>query len=60
MSSTIKLQKGDEKSKKLFNSACRLLGLFNQSKDEWDHIKKMNYDISEELILKKIRRKNKC
>ena len=48
-------KKGDEKSKKNFNSACRLIGLFNLSKDEWDKFKKSNSNISEELILKKIK-----
>ena len=46
--------KGDEKSKKNFNSACRLIGLFNQSKDEWDKFKKSKSNISEEFILNKI------
>jgi len=47
-------KKGDEKSKKNFNSACRLIGLFNQSKNEWDKFKKSNSDISEEFIINKI------
>ena len=47
-------KKGDEKSKKKFNSACRLIGLFNLSKDEWDKFKKLNSNISEEFILNKI------
>ena len=46
--------KGDDKSKKLFNSACKLIGLFDLNKNEWESIKKTNTDISEELILKKI------
>ena len=46
--------KGDDKSKKLFNSACKLLGLFDLNKNEWEILKKTNTDISEELILKKI------
>ncbi len=47
-------KKGDKKSKKKFNSACRLIGLFNQSKDEWDKFKRSNSKISEEFILNKI------
>ena len=47
-------KKGDEKSKKNFNSACRLIGLFNQSKNEWDKFKKSNSNVSEEFILNKI------
>ncbi len=47
-------KKGDKKSKKNFNSACRLIGLFNQSKNEWDKFKKSNSNVSEEFILNKI------
>jgi cysteinyl-tRNA synthetase len=50
-------QKGDNKSKKLFNSSCRLLGLFDISKDEWESFKKSKYKISEEVILKKIKQR---
>ena len=39
--------KGDEKSKKTFNSACKLLGLFDLDKNQWDDFKKSNTDISE-------------
>ena len=46
--------KGDNKSKKLFNSACKLIGLFDLNKNEWESLKKTNTDISEDLILKKI------
>ena len=47
-------KKGDSKSKKSFNSACKLLGLFDLNKNQWDDFKKLNTDISETLILKKI------
>ena len=47
-------KKGDEKSKKNFNSACRLIGLFNQSQNEWDKFKKSHSNVSEEFILNKI------
>ena len=47
-------KKGNKKSKKNFNGACRLIGLFNLSKDEWDKFKKSNSNISEEFILNKI------
>ena len=46
--------KGDDKSKKLFNSACKLIGLFDLNKNEWERLKKTNTDISEDLIIKKI------
>ena len=45
---------GDSESKKIFNGACRLLGLFDLNKNEWDDYKKSNTDISEILILQKI------
>ena len=32
--------KGDAKSKKSFNSACKLLGLFDLDKKQWDNFKK--------------------
>ena len=47
-------KKGNEKSKKNFNSACRLIGLFNLSKEKWDEFKKSNSKLSEEFILSKI------
>jgi len=50
--------KGDEKSKTLFNNACKLLGLFNINKDQWEDFKRSNIDISEELILKMINERN--
>ena len=46
--------KGDTKSKKLFNSACKLLGLFDFDKKKWDDFKKSNTDVSESFILQKI------
>ena len=46
--------KGNKKSKTLFNNACRLLGLFNVSKSQWEDFKKLNKNISEEFIVKKI------
>ena len=46
--------KGDKKSKKLFNNACKLLGLFDLDKKQWDDFKKSNADISETLIIQKI------
>ena len=46
--------KGDAKSKKIFNSACKLLGFFDLNKNEWDEFKKSNTDISETFISQKI------
>ena len=50
-----KANKGDEKSKNLFNSACKLIGLFDLNKKEWENLKNTNKNISEDLILKKIK-----
>ena len=36
----VSAKKGDEQSKKSFNSACKLIGLFNLNKDEWEKFKK--------------------
>ncbi len=47
--------RGDEKSKKFFNSACKLIGLFDLTKNEWEELKKVDKDISEEFIEKKIK-----
>jgi len=47
--------KGDEKSKKFFNSACKLIGLFDLTKNEWEELKKVDKDISKEFIEKKIK-----
>ena len=52
--------KGDKKNKILFNNACRLLGLFNVDKNQWENFKKSNADISENFILKKIKERNKA
>ena len=55
-----KASNGDDKSKKIFNNACKLLGLFNLSKKEWDNFKKSNTDISEKLILQKINERSEA
>jgi cysteinyl-tRNA synthetase len=47
-------KKGDIKTKKIFNSACKIIGLFDLNKNEWENLKKANKDISETFILKKI------
>ena len=52
--------KGDNKSKNLFNSACRILGLFNIDKQEWNNLKKEKSKISEEQIKKRINERLKA
>ncbi len=51
---------GDRKSKSLFNNACKLIGLFNISKEKWENLKKSNIKISEDYILKKISERTKA
>ena len=51
---------GDKKSKLLFNNACKLIGLFNNSKQEWENLKKSNIKVSEDHILKKIAERTKA
>ncbi len=53
-------QKGDKKSKNLFNSACRLLGLFNLNKNDWINLKAKNANVSEDFILNKINERIKA
>ena len=50
--------KGDKKSKKLFNSACKLIGLFDLTKEEWEELKKVNQNISDDFIEKKIKERS--
>ncbi len=52
--------KGNDEKKMRFNQACRLLGLFNVSKNEWESFKKRNISISEKYILEKIEERNKA
>ena len=52
--------KGDGKSKNLFNIACRLIGLFDLDKTEWNNFKKSKHKISEETIIKKINERIKA
>ena len=46
--------KGDDQSKKTFNNACKLLGLFDIDKKHWDEFKRSNTDVTETFILQKI------
>jgi cysteinyl-tRNA synthetase len=52
--------KGDKKSKILFNNACKLLGLFNINKNQWEDFKKVNKNISEEFILRMINERDQA
>ncbi len=55
-----KAKKGDQKSKNLFNSACRFIGLFNVDINQWNTFKKKKIKISEEFILNKIKERLKA
>ena len=55
-----KAKDGNKKDKELFTTACNFIGLLNQSKDEWNSLKKKNLRLSEEDILSKINRRNEA
>ena len=46
--------KGNEETKLKFNQACKLIGLFNMNKKDWDSLKKRKINVSESYIYKKI------
>ena len=46
--------KGDNKKKESFNSACRLIGIFSDDKENWEKYKKKSVKVSEKFIVKKI------
>ena len=48
----------EKKSK--FNKACKLIGLFNISKKEWESSKKSKISVSENYISKKIEERSKA
>ena len=52
--------KGDEEKKTKFNQACKLIGLFNLSKEEWESSKKSKISVSESYISKKIEERTKA
>ena len=52
--------KGDEQKKSKFNKACKLIGLFNISKKEWESSKKSKISVSESYISKKIEERTKA
>ena len=55
-----KANSGDQQKRSLFNSACRFLGLFNISKEEWQNLKKKKIKLSESYITKKINERIKA
>ena len=55
-----KSQKGSNKDKEIFVSACNFIGLLNESKNSWDQFKQSKSKISEEEINQKIAERNKA
>ena len=51
---------GNTKKISLFNSACKFLGLFDISKDEWEEFKRKKVKISESFILQKIKERSEA
>ena len=47
--------KGDDEKKLQFNQACRMIGLFNETKQDWDNSKKRQINITESFIKEKIK-----
>ena len=55
-----KAQKGSDKDRNLFISACQFVGLLNETKEDWLKFKKRKVLISESEILNKINERNKA
>ena len=55
-----KAQKGEQKDKEIFTSACNFVGLLNESKGKWLEFKKNKLKISELEIKDKISERNKA
>jgi cysteinyl-tRNA synthetase len=55
-----KANKGEDKDKKIFISACNFIGILNQTKNDWLNFKKKKSLISEKEIFKKIESRNKA
>ncbi len=53
-------QNGNNDKKKEFNKACRIIGLFNESKAERTNFKKSRIKISEEFVLDKIKNREQA
>ena len=52
--------KGDEEKKSKFNKACKLIGLFDLNKSEWENVKKSKISIPESYIINKIKERAKA
>ena len=45
-----KAKEGKQEDKEIFTTACKFIGLLDQSKEEWDSFKKQNLKLSEKEI----------
>ena len=52
--------KGDEEKKSKFNKACKLIGLFDLNKSEWENVKKSKISVPESYIKNKIEERTKA
>ena len=55
-----KAQKGNSTDKALFISACKFVGLLNETENQWLEFKKNKHSINETEILEKIEQRNKA
>ena len=55
-----KANKGNDKDKQVFNSACNFIGLLQETKEDWLNYKKAKIDISVSEIENKIELRNKA
>ena len=55
-----KAQKGNSTDKALFISACKFIGLLNETENQWLEFKKNKLSINETEILDKIKQRNKA
>ena len=55
-----KAQKGNSNDKALFVSACKFIGLLNETESQWLEFKKNKLSINENEILDKIKQRNKA
>ena len=52
--------KGDEEKRSKFNKACKLIGLFDLNKSEWENVKKSKISVPESYIINKIKERAKA
>ncbi len=55
-----KSQSGNLEDKKVFVSACNFVGLLTETKEEWNNFKKNKSTLTNELIVLKIKERNKA